>query len=92
MNRFERELMRLNPSINTFRYELNDVYKYLDSYSECNMLWYVNCFNSKFVAIMPLQVLMFLMAEIISRNVLLIIFNIEFKDDFFPFLFVFNKE
>ena len=84
--------MRLNPSINTFRYELNDVYKYLGSYSECNMLWYVNCFNSKFVAIMPLQVLMFLMEEIISRNVLLIIFNIEFKDDFFKYLFVFNKE
>ena len=84
--------MRLNPSVNTFRYELNDVYKYLDSFTECNMLWYVICLNCKFVAIMPLQVLMFLMEEIISRNVLLIIFNIEFKDDFFQYLFVFNKE
>ena len=39
MESFESELKKLNPDILNIQYRVSDVYKYIDTFSEYNMLW-----------------------------------------------------
>ena len=37
---FQNELKRLNPTMQSIKYGVNDVFTYIDTFHEYNMLWY----------------------------------------------------
>ena len=37
---FQTELKRINPTVVNIQYKVSDIFKYIDSFNEYNMLWY----------------------------------------------------